>query len=74
MTTDSSKLVAEQEARFRAFQIDEADIAALRPYGDMARARLPALLDEMQGALKPWPETARAFENPEVRTLRLGKC
>jgi len=72
MTTDSSKLVAEQEARFRAFQIDEADIAALRPYGDMARSRLPALLDDMQGALAPWPETARAFENPEVRTLRLA--
>jgi methyl-accepting chemotaxis protein len=72
MTTDSSKLVAEQEARFRAFQIDDADIAALRPYGDFARSRLPALLDEMQSALAPWPETARAFEIPEVRTLRLA--
>ncbi|MDP3257695.1 methyl-accepting chemotaxis protein [Bosea sp. (in: a-proteobacteria)] len=72
MTTDSSKLVAQQEARFRAFQIDEADIAALRPFGDFARSRLPALLDDMHGALAPWPETARAFEIPEVRTLRLA--
>lgn len=57
--------------RFRAFQIGEGDLLALRPHAGFARTRLPALLDGMDDDLAPWPETARAFRIPEVRDLRL---
>ena len=72
MTTTSPTLIAEQDLRFRAFQIGEGDLQALRPHADFARARLPALLDDMHDELAPWPETARAFRIPEVRELRLA--
>jgi methyl-accepting chemotaxis protein len=72
MTTQPSTLVAEQEQRLRAFQIGEADMAALRPYADHASRRLPLLMDAIQIQLAPWPETARAFALPELRELRLA--
>ncbi len=72
MTTHPSNPIAEQELRCRAFQIGESDLAALRPFADFARTRLPALLNEMHEDMAPWPETARAFRIPEVHDLRLA--
>ncbi|KPF73108.1 hypothetical protein IP69_00615 [Bosea sp. AAP35] len=72
MTTQSSTPIAQQDLRFRAFQIAESDLASLRPLADFARARLPFMLEDMHDDLAPWPETARAFRIPEIHGLRVA--
>lgn len=72
MTVTSSKAIAEQELRFRAFQIDEGDLALLRGQAKFAQERLPAILVELHSEFDPWPETRRALETPEVHELRLA--
>ena len=72
MNSPSSKPIAEQEPRFRAFQIGPADIAMLRKQTDFARAKLPALLVDLHDQFEPWPETARALKIPEVHEARLA--
>ncbi len=72
MTAVSNPLIAEQELRFRAFQIGPGDLALLRANAGFARERLPALLDALDPQFEPWPETRRAFAIAEVRELRLA--
>lgn len=72
MASLSSNPIVEQEQRFRAFQIGPGDLALLGRQAAFARARLPALLDELTPQFEPWPETKRALEVPEVRELRLA--
>lgn len=72
MTLLSSNPIAEQETRFRAFQIEPFDLKLLRQQSQFARTRLPALLEELHPQFEPWPETARALRLPEVHALRLA--
>jgi methyl-accepting chemotaxis protein len=72
MTTVPSTSIAEQDLRFRAFQIDAGDLALLRKQAGFATARLPGLLADLQSEFDPWPETRRAFEMPDVHGLRLA--
>jgi len=72
MTTVSSPTIAKQELRLRAFQIEETDLALLRGQAEFARARLPALLNEMHDQFNPWPEIKLAIEIGEVYDLRLA--
>lgn len=70
MTDLPGNTIANQELRFRAFQISETDFAALQRVRAFAHTRLPAMLDEMQDSLAAWPEVARSFGIPEVNALR----
>ncbi len=72
MDTVPNTPIAEQELRFRAFQIGPVDFALLRKQGEFARTRLPKLLPELDGQFEPWPEIRRAFAVPEVHELRLA--
>lgn len=72
MTVTSSTAIAEQELRFRAFQIDEGDLALLRGLAKFAQERLPTVLVELHPEFDPWPETRRALEIPEVHEARLA--
>ena len=72
MNLPSSKSIADQEPRFRAFQIGPDDIAVLRKQAGFAMARLPALLVDLHDQFEPWPETARALRIPEVHEARLA--
>lgn len=68
----ASNPIAEQEQRFRAFQIEPNDLTLLRVHAERARARLPSLLEELHDRFAPWPETARALRAPDVHRLRLA--
>jgi methyl-accepting chemotaxis protein len=72
MTTVSPIGIAQQDVRFRAFQIGPADLALLHRLSDFASTRLPALLEELHGEFDAWPETGRALRTPEVHELRLA--
>jgi methyl-accepting chemotaxis protein len=72
MTTLSNNPIAEQETRFRAFQIEPFDLKLLRQQSQFARTRLPMLLEELHPQFEPWPETAQALRLPEVHASRLA--
>lgn len=72
MTVTSQTAIAEQELRFRTFQVEEGDLALLRGQAKFGEERLPALLVELHSEFDPWPETRRALEIPEVHELRLA--
>ncbi|HEY5793494.1 MAG TPA: protoglobin domain-containing protein, partial [Bosea sp. (in: a-proteobacteria)] len=72
MNPSYSTAIADQEPRFRAFQIGPEDIAVLRGHAEFAKARLPALLVDLHDQFAPWPETARALRIPEVHDARLA--
>lgn len=72
MNRSSSPAIADQEPRFRAFQIGPDDIAVLRSQAEFARNQLPALLVDLHDQFAPWPETARALRIPEVHDARLA--
>jgi methyl-accepting chemotaxis protein len=72
MTNLPRNAIADQELRFRAFQIGETDFAALHALADFAQTRLPAMIDEMQGSFAAWPEVERSFSVPEVNALRIA--
>ncbi len=68
--TVPSQAIAEQDQRFRAFQIGPADLALLRQQAARARTDLPRLLPELHAQFDAWPEAGRAFTVPEVHELR----
>jgi methyl-accepting chemotaxis protein len=72
METVPHSPIAEQELRFRAFQIGPVDLALLRKQSEFARTRLPTLLPQLDDQFEPWPEIRRAFSVPEVHDLRLA--
>ncbi|GAU83294.1 globin-coupled sensor protein [Bosea sp. BIWAKO-01] len=72
MKSVSSIAIAEQDMRFRAFQIGADDLALLRLQSAFAKARLPGLLQELHVEFDRWPETGRALKTPEVHELRLA--
>jgi methyl-accepting chemotaxis protein len=72
MTDSTRNAIAEQEARFRAFQVGPGDVALLRKYAGLAREKLPALLVELHPQFAAWPETMRVLQIPEVHELRLA--
>ena len=61
---------AEQEKRLVAFRITDDDVRALNGLRDFAARRLPALLEELQGAFAAWPEMQAALASPAVRQVR----
>jgi methyl-accepting chemotaxis protein len=72
MNSPTNNPIADQEPRFRAFQIGPDDIAVLRKQAGFATARLPELLVDLHEQFAPWPETARALRIPEVHAARLA--
>lgn len=70
--TLTTKTIAGQEHRFRAFQISERDLALLAALAGFARARLPSLLPQLHEQFAPWPEIAKALSQPQVHERRLA--
>ncbi|MGO4285539.1 protoglobin domain-containing protein [Bosea sp. TAB14] len=68
----TTKTIAGQEHRFRAFQISERDLALLAALAGFARERLPSLLPQLHEQFAPWPEIAKALSQPQVHERRLA--
>jgi methyl-accepting chemotaxis protein len=61
-----------QQKRERAFDIDAEAVALLRQQAGFARAALPALLERLHEAFRPWPEIHAALQDPAVHGPRLA--
>jgi len=68
----TTRTIAGQEQRFRAFQISERDLALLAPQAMFVRERLPSLLPQLHEQFAPWPEIAQALRQPQVHERRLA--
>ncbi|WP_419900115.1 globin-coupled sensor protein [Roseomonas sp. USHLN139] len=61
-----------QQKRERAFDLTAEAVALLQQQAGFARAALPALLERLHEAFRPWPEIHAALQEPAVHGPRLA--
>ena len=67
------RIDSEQQKRFSAFGLTEADVGLLRSHcAEFARKRLPKLLEELHPQFAGWPQVQHALMLPAVHQVRVA--